>query len=250
MYVFDDLLSIFQFSIRLSPPSLTPGSLFGSSVSIYEGSEVFIPGNPEAGTVAIGAPGDRINLGSVFVYGTPDVKTTTWILVDTLIPTDDSSSFGKAISIYTDTLAVGAVASTGEGVLYTFLFNTTSNRWMAQTKLSPAESSLGDGFASSLSLYRELTTGLNALVLLSGAPQANSAYVFIFDPRISKWSQNAVLVGTNESVQFGHSVSAYEAILAVGDPGASNGLGRVTIFSAFNSSNRVRWAVQSQVSNK
>jgi hypothetical protein len=248
VYTFSSSLGDFEFSIRLPPSQLSAGSLFGQAVSVYQGTEVFIPGATEAGTVAIGAPGVNGNQGAVYLYVTNDVTVASWSLQSNVTVTDASTRFGGSVSLYTDALAVGAIASSGAGVVYTFALNTTTNKWTQLARLQPAEGSNGDGFASSISLYRELTSGLNALVLIGGAPSVNAAYVFLFDPRVSRWSQNAVLIPPAGSVQFGHSVSAYEATLAVGDPQAAGGLGGVSTFIAFNSSNRVRWALQSQVS--
>jgi hypothetical protein len=228
---------------RVSPSGLSSGALFGSSVSLYEGSEVSI-GNPSA-TVAIGAPGDSSNVGSVYIYYAPDALNPVWSSQSTLVPTDAVTAFGQSVSLYTDTVVVGAVSSTS-GVAYVYVRDSTTKAWTQQTKLVPSVASAGDGFASSLSLYRELISGNNALILAAGSPAVSAAYVIFFDPRTSTWSENARLSGVSGD-QFGYSVSAYESIVAVGSPSASGSLGRVNTYRAFNNSKQVGWSSQSEL---
>lgn len=138
---------------------------------------------------------------------------------------------------------VGAVKSNG-GAAY--VYSKSSGSWSFESLLKPVEGTAGDGFASSLSLYRELVTGIPYLILLGGAPNASAAYVFIYNTVTSVWTQHSRLVGTAGD-QFGFSVSAYEDGLAVGAPAASGSTGSVSTFVAKNVSNRVVWSLQSQV---
>ena len=131
------------------------------------------------------------------------------------------------------------------GVAYAYV-RGTDLVWSLQATLLPATSSVNDGFASSLSLYRELTSGLNLLCLLAGAPASSAAYVMIFDTRVSTWSENARLVGTAGDL-FGSSVGSYEDSIVVGAPGASGSAGSVTTYIAYNASNRIGWSKQSTV---
>lgn len=120
--------------------------------------------------------------------------------------------------------------------------------WVFETKLVAADGVLNDGFASSVSLYRKIVvTGDEAFVIVSGAPASSAAYVMIYDPRTSAWSQNSKLLGAGGD-QFGASVAVYEDVIAVGSPSASGGAGGVSTYQASNVSNRVVWSLQSSVS--
>ncbi len=236
----------YMLKSRVSPSGLTSGAMFGSSVSLYEGSEVSI-GNPSA-TVAIGAPGVSSGVGSVYIYYAPDALSPVWSSQGVLVPSESVTSFGQSVSLYTDTVVVGAVSATS-GVAYVFVRDSASGTWLQQSKLVPSLASVGDGFASSLSLYRELISGNNALILAAGAPAVSAAYVLFFDPRTSTWSENARLTSGESGDMFGYSVSAYESIIAVGSPAAGNGglFGRVNTYRAFNNTNRVGWSSQSEL---
>lgn len=82
---FTQLASIFG-------PNLSPNSNFGWSVSVNR-----------AGTLAVGAPGDRGSVGSVYIFKT--LSFGQWNLVGTLEPTDITASpetygnFGWSVGI-------------------------------------------------------------------------------------------------------------------------------------------------------
>lgn len=142
--------------------------------------------------------------------------------------------------------AVGGVTGSG-GVVYTYRLNSSSGAWFEEASLFPSDRSAGDSFGFSISLYRDLSQSLEAVLLLAGAPNVSAAYVMFFDPRVSLWIENSKLTSSLSSDQYGYSVSAYEGTLAVGAPSGSDGKGGVYVYGGFNNSNRVGWYLESQV---
>jgi hypothetical protein len=103
-----------------------------------------------------------------------------------------------------------------------------------------------DSFGFSLSLYHEIERSIDFKILVAGAPNVNKAYTFLFDPRSSVWSQNAIFQPQSGPGQFGFSVGVYDSTIAIGAPTAVGDTGMVTTYKPFNGSNTVVWRVQSQ----
>ncbi len=120
--------------------------------------------------------------------------------------------------------------------------------WSQSAVLKPADGASNDGFAGSLSLYRELAGGYETLFLASGAAAVNKVYMVILDPRDGQWRYSTVLQGPDGS-QFGWVVGAYEDSVAVGAPRANGEAGGVYVYTAQNVSNRIAWLLESSVSN-
>ena len=141
---------------------------------------------------------------------------------------------------------MGATLPTG-GVAYVFQPNAITGMWSQNAALKPADGAAGDGFANSLSLYRERITGYEALLLGAGAPNAAKGYIIVLDPRVNVWKFSGSAVGSAGSM-LGQSVSSYENMVAFGAPGSTSSVGVVTTFIAVNVSNTVGWVQQSVVS--
>jgi hypothetical protein len=248
-FVVDGSSFDFPLEAKLVPSELGSGSLFGASVCLYEGSEVGIPEYDGAAIIAAGAPGHLSGNGSVFVYFKPDAAnaSVSWSQQATLAAPAGVTSFGQSVSVFEGILAVGGVTSDG-GVVYMYRLDSTSMEWAQEAALVPSDRTTGDGFGSSLSMYIDVTSGFEAVLLLVGAPSVSAAYIMIYDPRISSWIQHSKLESLSSTDQFGYSVSAYEGSLAVGAPLADGGKGGVTVYKPYNNSNRVAWEVQSNVS--
>lgn len=107
----------FPLTAKLVPGSLVSGSLFGSSVAVFEGSEISTPEAPSPVTVVCGAPGASDGEGSAFVYYATDASSPEWTNQGVLTPSDSSvTSFGQSVALFLDVLVSTVVKSTIEKV--------------------------------------------------------------------------------------------------------------------------------------
>lgn len=128
-----------------------------------------------------------------------------------------------------------------------YVYEYDNGVWSETDALMASDASAGDGFAFSLSMYRDVSVDLEAVILLVGAPSVSAAYVMIYDPRVSSWMQHSKLTSTSGFDEFGYSVCVYDGVFAIGSPQASGSRGGVTVYQPYNASNKVAWAEQSQV---
>lgn len=238
---------------KLSPAVLEPGSLFGSAVALYEGAEVSTPEFTPPATVVIGAPGHGGGEGAAFVYMAADGRAPDWGAGTMLVASANvTSSFGQSVAAFGDVVAVGG-SGDGGGVVCIYR-NDGAGNWIFEDALMASDASAGDGFGFSLSLYRDLTSDFEAVLLVVGAPASSAVYLKVYNPDVEAWIENSKLTSDSGSdIQFGYSVSCYEGTVAVGAPEASGSAGSVTVYKPYNNSGagagspRVAWAVQTEV---
>ncbi len=181
---------IWQEQYRLTAADAQDKDLFGRSISLY------------GDTVAIGATGDDENgseAGAVYIF----VRDSSgkWQQQDKLLADDGRryDSFGKSISLYGDTLLVGADAADYSGAAYIFVRNS-QNRWIQHSRLSPADPQNGAAFGFSVSLEGQ--------VALVGAPgvTVDATYMFVQNSG-GDWSERAKITGDKRLDAFGYSVA-------------------------------------------
>ena len=245
----------FPLVSKLSPAVLEEGSLFGSAVALYEGAEVSTPEFTPPATVVIGAPGHGGGDGAAFVYMAADGTSPDWEKKTTLLSNDPGvTSFGQSVALYVDVLAVGGTMETG-GIVSVYRYDdVVLGNWTFEDVLMASDASAGDGFGFSLSLYRDLTSDFEAVLLVVGAPASSAVYLKVYNPNMEAWFENSKLTSDSGSdIQFGYSVSCYEGTVAVGAPEASGSAGSVTVYKPYNNSGtgsgsqRIAWAVQTEV---
>ena len=127
--------------------------------------------------------------------------------------------FGRSVSLYGDTLAVGANA--------VYVFVRSGSQWSQQAYLKASNTGAYNDFGSSVSLYGDTlavgadgeasnATGVNGNQADNSAPSSGAVYVFARSG--SQWSQQAYLKASNTGAYdfFGSSVSLSGDTLAVG----------------------------------
>jgi hypothetical protein len=182
------------------------GAAFGTAVAI----------SPDV--VVVGAPGDDgagDDAGAVYIFRHDGV---TWE-PEVKITANDAgvgAAFGTSVSIFLDTVLIGAAGAGGTGRAYIYQYDGAS--WTEQAILNASDATIGDEFGNSVSI--------SANSVIVGAPghdgsgaQAGAAYIFR-DDGVS-WSQEAQLLAPDASPydRFGISVAMNGFTVTVGAPG-------------------------------
>ena len=205
----------------LSVP-LANNDRFGRSVSIY------------GDTLAIGAYYDHEKKGAVYLFECMDNKLRCEQVVkissggkmssgELNIALGESAHFGAAVSLYEDTLAVGAYLDQDKGSVY-FFERDTGGEWVYASRLFGGDlaSIDGDTFGRSVSLYKN--------VLAVGQPRGGSdsrGSVYLFERnRVGLWDlvtqftdvggRDASPIILSPEDYFGSSVFLRDATLLVG----------------------------------
>ncbi len=161
-------------------------------------------------TIVIGAHGDGdsgIDSGSAYVFVRDG---TSWVEQQKLTASDGAAwdQFGNSVSIYGDTIVVGAHRDAdngiGSGSVYVFVREGTS--WVEQQKLTASDGAAWDQFGNSVSV--------NGDIVIISAPydddnglDSGSAYVFVCEG--ATWiEQHKLTAGDGAALDsFGYSVS-------------------------------------------
>jgi hypothetical protein len=200
----------------LMPMDLSPGDLFGASLSL------------STDTLAIGAPGQ--GGGVVYVYFNDGFG---WLLQQKLgaIPALQEERFGVSVAIQGNRLVVGAPgADSGAGALY--VFERSSGIWTQTHRLQASDASAGDALGTSVAL--------DAGTVMGGAPQWKSAQVgaygrgavYVYEYTMPNWLQQASLQpqAAVNGDQFGNAVSLSGNRALIGAPLADAGVGSAFVF--------------------
>jgi len=209
----------------INNPSPAFDDEFSWSVSLYQD------------TLVVGTPYDDIgatNAGTVYVY----IRSgNTWTLQQTINSPSpaDYENFGFPVSLYQDTLVVGAYNDdTGiedSGSVYVYVRSGTS--WSLQQTLNNPSPENYDNFGDSVSLYQD-TLVVGARYDDTGATNAGSVYVYTRSG--TSWSLQQTLNNPSpaNSDYFGDLISLYQDTLVIGAPqddtGATN-VGSVYVYN-------------------
>ncbi|MBK7540086.1 MAG: FG-GAP repeat protein [Myxococcales bacterium] len=223
--------------------------LFGYSVSL-SGDTLAVGAHRES-SAATGANGNQADnsagaSGAVYVFVRSGASWTQQAYLKAS-NTGVGDSFGQAVSLAGDALAVGAPneasAATGvngnqadnsanaSGAVYVFVRSGPS--WTQQVYLKASNTGVSDGFGTSVSLsgdalavsaYGEdsAATGVNGSQANNSAADSGAVYVFVRSG--PSWTQQAYLKASNTGVSdfFAYSVSLSGDTLAVGAPRESS----------------------------
>ena len=194
---------------KLTPADASYFRNFGSSVAI------------DGDTAVVGVPLDSF-LGpdgrAVYVF----IKNgSTWEQQAKLVASDptDSSEFGYAVALSSDTLVVGAhldsAAGANAGAVY--VFTRSGAVWSQQAKLTPTDAGADKQFGAAVTIEGD-TVAVGAI----GDSEAvfNAGAVYIFTRSGTAWSQQAKLfsIDPRSGNLFGFSVALDGGTLAVGSP--------------------------------
>ncbi|MBY0111216.1 MAG: hypothetical protein K2Y21_00235 [Phycisphaerales bacterium] len=208
----------------LIPSDPQGDGLFGNSVSIF------------GDTIVVGANGTNSFRGAAYVFRR---SGTVWQQEARLTASDGAApdNFGTSVSLFADTIAVGALTPSGGSA---YIFQRSGSNWGQIAKVAGLDTTMGDRFGTSVSL------GDGTLVV--GAPVAKNlpasatgaAYIFTRSGNV--WSQQARVASpdTLTGADFGASVAIAQETIAVGAPGtdASTGAAYVFVRSAGTWSNQ------------
>jgi hypothetical protein len=154
-----------------------------------------------------------------------------------ILPSDPAPEdlFGSSVAIHVDTALVGSPGDDddglGSGSAYTFL--RTGGTWPQEAKLVAADSSPGDRFGISVSLFSNLAV-VGADRTDDACPfsfcDSGSAYVFLRTG--GAWGQQAELKGSFSALgdHFGQSVALEDGTAVVGAPDRAGSRGSAYVF--------------------
>jgi hypothetical protein len=131
-------------------------------------------------------------------------------------------SFGGSISLYGDTVVIGAI-----NPCEAYVFTRDGTTWTQQATLSATDGQAGDAFGCSVSLYGDS--------VIVGAVNANAAYIFTRDG--TTWTRQTRLFTIDSNADsvfgntFGCAVSLYKDTAVIGDNTAGLGAGAAYIFT-------------------
>lgn len=222
---FQGQASVFRFVASAWAPEATLTASDGAPADSL-GSAAAISGD----TIVLGAPGKTV--GPNAFQGAAYVFTRTgnvWSQQAKLVAADGAigDSFGCAVSIFGDTVVIGAYAKAAAGNFNqgaAYVFTRSGATWTQQAKLTALDGAPNDFFGIALSV------GLDAVVIgaasksVGGNLAEGAAYAF--SRTGSVWSQQAKLVALDGSTgdAFGSSVSLSGASAIIGAPNKANGL--------------------------
>jgi len=171
---------------------------FGYSVSIFEDYAI------------IGAYVDDdngLNSGSAYIFKRED---TSWSEQAKILAIDgeEHDHFGEKVSIYEDTVLIGALGDddNGETSGSAYIFKRDGTTWTQQTKLNPLDAEAGDQFGSSVSICGD-TAVVGAQFDDFIEYCSGSAYVFKYDG--ASWTQEKKLHAADMTYYalFGFTIS-------------------------------------------
>lgn len=229
VYIFTrDASGTWSQQAYLKASNTDAGDRFGRSVSIY--GETLAVGAYLEDSAATGINGDQtdnsaVQAGAVYVF-TRDAGGT-WSQQAYLKASTISDEFGWSVSLFGDTLAVGAPVDDGAGAVFVFTRDGFGT-WSQQANLTASNAGAADNFGHSVSLYGDTlaasairedsaATGINGGQSDNSAVDSGAVYVFTRDGS-GTWTQQAYLKASNPDQNdiFGRSISLFGDTLAVG----------------------------------
>lgn len=173
------------------------------------------------GVIVVGAPRNDHNgsdAGAVFVF---EKIKGQWIETAMLAgaDTDDGDRFGNAVSIWDNTIAIGAQRDRPNGSRSgsAYIFQKVSGKWVETAKIIPSNSISGAEFGNAVSIYDNLLAVGSYLATRRGF---ESGLAYIFRHENGEWIEEQQIIGddSQEQDEFGTSVALFQNTLLVGAP--------------------------------
>jgi len=179
---------------------------FGNAVSIY--NDTLVIGSEQDD----GSDDNKSNAGSVYVF----IKNgSTWEKQQKLTAGSDETAshyFGKSVSIYEDTIAIGEYAGQGQARVSVFVRNGTT--WTQQLRTSHR--------GNTVSVYKN-TLACALSWANHGSPDntSRSGEAYVYTRSGTSWTLEATLTATIKTSfdYFGSGISLYEDTLLIGSQG-------------------------------
>ena len=186
------------------------GDLFGNAVAV-SGETLVV------GAYLADLPGKN-GAGAAYVFGR---NGTNWIEQFKLTTRDAAAAarFGCAVSIFGETIVIGANQSAVSGLEYAgaaYVFVRDGTNWIEQAKLTASRPAEFDLFGSAVSLSGQTLVVGASQATASGKEFAGAAYVF--ERRGTNWIEQAQLTASDAATDdgFGVAVSLAEDTAVVG----------------------------------
>ena len=249
----------FAQSAYIKASNTDAGDLFSGNAVSLDGDTLAV-GSRNEDSASTGVNGDEADntasgSGAVYVFTRDAAGTWSQQAYVKASNTEAGDQFGWAVSVYGDTLAVGAFGedSAGTGVGADEADNTAESAgaayvftrdgagmWSQQAYIKASNAGAGDQFGRKLSLNGDTlavaarleasaSTGVNGDETDNSAASSGAVYVFVRDGA-GAWSQQAYVKASNTEANdgFGYSVSIDVDTLAVGarrEDSAATGVG-------------------------
>jgi hypothetical protein len=196
---------------KLEANNRATNDMFGFAVAI------------SADVMAVGAPNDDdegTNSGSVYLYQIQE-NSLDWVLLKKLVTNDGENQdiFGASIDLDEDTLVVGAPGANIEGGTYVYQRNRGGpNNWGQTIKISPD----GNGF-NRFGVTVTVAVSKDSLVVSTLNRQA----AYLYERNLGgndSWNLSKTLEhpDSNAGNSFASTVSIYDDIVIVGEPGSGD----------------------------
>lgn len=242
-YVFVRSGSTWTQQAYLKASNAESGDSFGNSVSVY------------GDTIVVGAPGEDSNATGINGIASNNSKSgagaayvfvrsgTTWTQQAYLKASNTgvSASFGASVSLFGETVLIGAqlessaatgvngnqsdTSASGSGAAYVFVRNGTT--WTQEAYLKASNTNAGDSFGRTVALYGDTavvgavdedsaSTGVNGDGSDDSKPSSGAVYVF--SRTGTTWTPQSYLKASNTDAndKFGSTLAIYGDTLAVG----------------------------------
>lgn len=209
--------------VRLLSPEAVPGDKVGSCVAT-DGQRIAVGSLKSTGFLDVA--------GAVDVYERVPALTGPWTHLVRLRPTPLSTddSFGNAVALRADTLAVGAqFDSSRRGAVY--IFKETGKGWIQAQKLTANDGAPSDFFGSSIALDGDRLV-IGAYGDQDAGPNTGSAYVFERPDGASPFAQAGKLLAPDPVTlnEFGADVAISGGFAMAGASSRNGGRGAVYVF--------------------
>lgn len=224
-YVFRRVGGIWQQADLLRASNADAGDQFGYAVAVSEDRIVVgAPNEDSAG--ANPSDNSAANAGAAYVF---EWSGVSWQQSAILKASNAGAgdSFGMAVAISGDTVAVGAPTEDSAGVAYVFVRDRYG--WVQEARLLASNADAGDLFGNTLALEGDSLAvaaphEASRAVADGGSPQDNQAQragaVYVFERGTGGWSEVAFLKAHNADAgdRFGFALALNGGVLAVGAP--------------------------------
>ena len=182
-------------------------SFMGNASAVYENIAV------------LGAPSENGNTGAVYIFS-KNTTTGVWSQQQKLVGAVSGDNFGNSVSLYGDTLAIGAYSIGSDTVgEYVSIYRLSGTTWNLERKItnpnpSPAPAP-GDNFGYAVSLYTD-TLAICAPGYTT-SPGNSEGAVYIYTRSGTTWTLQTTLTNSPiQNIRYAYSVSLYGTTLAVG----------------------------------
>jgi hypothetical protein len=223
---------------RQTPPASTDNEFFGHAVALSSDGE----------TLVVGAPGDELNTGAVYVF---ERVAGSWTQRQRLRASNprEIAELGYIVAISGDTIVAGSPGESSgspgingnqsstsmpeSGAVYVWVRNPTTRLWTQQAYVKASNPQESAGFGRNLAIHGDTiavgmmgdasnATGINGNQTNRTAPSAGAAY--IFERTGTTWTQRAYVKASNarENGYFGSAIALSATTLAVGSMSESS----------------------------